>query len=117
MGEADSTETQPPKPVCDSDDRATQVMSQVGKTVSAAIRLKTLMDEKLSLSIGLQNFVENPVEFRVRLRRLVSKVEKAEELFAAQTQRRKRLVSTLVAKLSCDHPDQSKSQAGSQAIT
>ena len=29
MGESDSTETQPSKPVCDSDDRATKVASQV----------------------------------------------------------------------------------------
>jgi len=76
--------------------------------------VKALMGEQLSLSIGLRNFVENPVEFYSRLRRLVSKVEKAEELFAAQTQCRERLVSTRVAKLSCDHPNQSKSQPGSQ---
>src|ERR1700722_5858938 len=57
MGESDSTETHPSKPVCDSDDRATKVASQV-KNWFAKIGFQGSDPEQLTDRFRFGNLVE-----------------------------------------------------------
>jgi hypothetical protein len=86
MGESDSTETHPSKPVCDSDNRATNVASQV-KNLSLRIRLQGSDPEQLRGGFHFGNPVGNFVDDVAHGRPLVSKVEKSGELFALEMQR------------------------------
>src|SRR5271155_3550440 len=83
MGESDSTETQPSKPVCDSDDRATKVASQV-KNWLMRIGFQQPDPEQLREGIRFGNLVDNYVDGAAVGRALVCKLEKSEELFALE---------------------------------
>ena len=86
MGESGSTETQPSKPVCDSDDRATKVASQV-KNWFSKIGFQGPDPEELTDGFRFGNLVENIVDHAAAGRALVCKVEKSGELFALEMQR------------------------------
>ena len=86
MGESDSTETQPSKPVCDSDDRATKVASQV-KNWFVRIGFQEPDPEELRDWIRFGNLVQNFVDSAAVGRALVCKVEKSGELFALEMER------------------------------
>jgi len=86
MGESDSTETQPSKPVCDSDDRATKVASQV-KNWFVRIGFQGPDPEQLTDRIHFGNLVDNIVDRAAAGRALVCKVEKSGELFALEMER------------------------------
>ena len=86
MGESDSTETQPSKPVCDSDDRATKVASQV-KNWFVRIGFQGSDPEQLTDRFRFGNLVENIVDHGAVDRALVCKVEKSGELFALEMER------------------------------
>ena len=86
MGESDSTETQPSKPVCDSDDRATKVASQV-KNWFVRIGFQEPDPEQLRDWIRFGNLVQNSVDGTAVGRALVCKVEKSGELFALEMER------------------------------
>ena len=83
MGESDSTETQPSKPVCDSDDRATKVASQV-KNWSVGIELQRPDPKELKGRIRFGNLVQNFVDRLLAGSTLVCKLEKWGELFALE---------------------------------
>ena len=85
MGESGSTETQPSKPVCDSDDRATKVASQV-KNWSLRIGFQHLDPEQLRSRIRFGNPVQNFVDRWRGGSALVCKLEKWGELFALEMQ-------------------------------
>ena len=93
MGESDSTETQPSKPVCDSDDRATKVASQV-KNWFVRIGCQGPDPEQLTDRIRFGNLVENIVDHAAAGRALVCKVEKSGELFAVDVERDEASFST-----------------------
>ena len=93
MGESDSTETHPSKPVCDSDNRATNVASQV-KNLFLRIRLQGPDPEQLRGGFHFGNPVGNIVDHVARNRPLVSKVEKSGQLFALEMQRDEAPLST-----------------------
>ena len=86
MGESDSTETHPSKPVCDSDNRATKVGSQV-KNWFLRIRFQGPDPEELRDWIRFGNLVQNFVDSAAVGRALVCKVEKSGELFALEMER------------------------------
>jgi hypothetical protein len=86
MGESDSTETHPSKPVCDSDDRATKVASQV-KNWFVRIGFQEPDPEELRDWIRFGNLVQNFVDSAAVGRALVCKVEKSGELFALEMER------------------------------
>jgi len=86
MGESDSTETQPSKPVCDSDDRATKVASQV-KNWFVRIGFQGSDPEQLTDRFRFGNLVDNIVDHAAVDRALVCKVEKSGELFALEMER------------------------------
>ena len=86
MGESDSTETQPSKPVCDSDDRATKVASQV-KNWNLRSGFQQPDPEQLRSGFRFGNTVENFVDHAAVTRALVCKVEKSGELFALEMER------------------------------
>jgi hypothetical protein len=86
MGESDSTETQPSKPVCDSDNRATKVVSQV-KNWFVRIGFQHPDPEELRDGIRFGNLVDNFVDGIARGRALVCKVEKSGELLALEMER------------------------------
>jgi hypothetical protein len=86
MGESDSTETQPSKPVCDSDNRATKVASQV-KNWFVRIGFQSPDPEELRDGIRFGNLVENFVDGTPVGGALVCKVEKSGELFALDMKR------------------------------
>jgi len=86
MGEADSTETQPSKPVCDSDNRAMNVASQV-KNWFVRIRFQGPDPEQLRDGIRFGNLVGNFVDQAAVHGALVCKMEKSRELFALEMQR------------------------------
>ena len=86
MGESDSTETQPSKPVCDSDNRATKVASQV-KNWTVKIRFQHPDPEQLRDGIRFGNPVHNFVDRLPAGRALVCKLEKSGELFALEMER------------------------------
>jgi hypothetical protein len=93
LGEPDSTETQPSKPVCDSDNRATKVASQV-KNWRVGIGLQHPDPEELSGGIRLGNLVGEFVDGTAAGRPLVCKVEKSGELFALEMERDEASFST-----------------------
>ena len=86
MGESGSTETHPSKPVCDSDNRATKVASQV-KNWFVKIRFQGPEPEQLRGWIGFGNPVQNFTDGVPVCGALVCKVEKSGELFALEMQR------------------------------
>jgi len=83
MGESDSTEKQPSKPVCDSDNRATKVASQV-KNWNLRGGSQQPDPEQLRGGFRFGNTVENFVDHAAVTRALVCKVEKSGELFALE---------------------------------
>jgi hypothetical protein len=83
MGESDSTETHSSKPVCDSDNRATKVASQV-KNWFVKIGLQGPDRQELTGGFRFGNLVGNFVDRIAPNRALVSKVEKSGELFALE---------------------------------
>src|SRR5271170_3299549 len=97
LGEPDSTETQPSKPVCDSDNRAMKVASQV-KNWLVRIGSQEPDPKHLSAWIRFGNPVENFVDSAAVGRALVCKVEKSEELFALEMERDEASLSSCIAK-------------------
>jgi hypothetical protein len=93
MGESDSTETHPSKPVCDSDDRATKVASQV-KNWFAKIGFQGSDPEEFTDRFRFGNLVEKFVDHAAVGRALVCKVEKSGELFALEMERGQASFST-----------------------
>jgi hypothetical protein len=93
MGESDSTETQPSKPVCDSDDRATKVASQA-KNWFVRIGFQEPDPEELRDWIRFGNLVQISVDDAVAGRPLVCKVEKSGQLFALEMERDEASLST-----------------------
>jgi hypothetical protein len=88
MGESDSTETQPSKPVCDSDNRATKVASQV-KNWFVKIGFQGPDPEQLTRRIRFGNPVQNFAKGVPAHMALVCKLEKSGQLFALEMKRSK----------------------------
>jgi hypothetical protein len=83
---SDSTETQPSKPVCDSDNRATKVVSQV-KNWFVRIGFQGPDPQELRGRNRFGNHVDKFVDRAAVDPALVCKMEKSGQLFALEMQR------------------------------